>query len=47
MAGLKGAGQGEILRAAEKDENYLASLHQRLSSLCLEVVGPQVWLRYR
>ena len=45
MSLLKPAGQGEILRAAEKDESYLSSLQQSLTSLCLEVFGPEVWLR--
>merc|ERR1712183_174154 len=46
MSLLKPAGHGEILRAAEKDESYLSSLQQRLTSLCLEVFGPEVWLRH-
>ena len=46
MSVLKPAGQGEILRAAEKDESYLSSLQQKLTSLGLEVLGPQVWLRH-
>ena len=45
MSVLKPAGQGEILRAAEKDETYLSSLQQRVSSLGLELFGPEVWLR--
>ena len=48
MAGrLVPAGPGEILRAAEKDESYLTSLQQRLTSLGLETVGPEVWVRTR
>ena len=46
MSLLKPAGQGEILRAAEKDESYLSSLQQRVTSLCLELFGPEVWLRH-
>jgi len=48
MAGrLAQAGRGEILRAAEKDESYLTSLHQRLTSLGLDLAGPELWLRSR
>ena len=46
MSVLKPGGPGEILRAAEKDETYLSSLQQRVTSLGLDLVGPQVWLRY-
>ena len=48
MAGtLWTGGPGQILRAVEKDESYLTSLTQRLSSLSLELAGPEVWVRHR
>ena len=41
------ATQGEILRAAQKDAALTDSLQRSVGSLCLDLVGPRVWLRHK
>eukprot|EP00092_Neocalanus_flemingeri_P026155 GFUD01028346.1.p1 GENE.GFUD01028346.1~~GFUD01028346.1.p1 ORF type:complete len:298 (-),score=38.42 GFUD01028346.1:65-958(-) len=47
MASIKPAGPGEILRSVQKDESYLTKLYQSISSLGLEIFGPQIWIKYK
>ena len=47
MGHIEPAGPGEILRSVQKDESYLNSLHQNISSLGLEIFGPQTWIKYK
>ena len=41
------ATQGEILRAVQKDASFTDSLQRSVGSLCLDMLGPRVWLRYK
>lgn len=41
------ATQGEILRAVQKDASFTDSLQRSVGSLCLELLGPRVWLRHK
>jgi len=47
MGSVKPAGPGEILRAVQKDESYLTQLQQSISSLGLDIFGPQIWIKYK
>jgi len=47
MSLIEPAGPGEILRSVQKDESYMNSLHQNISSLGLEIFGPQTWIKYK
>ena len=47
MSRIEPAGPGEILRSVQKDESYMNSLHQNISSLGLEIFGPQTWIKYK
>eukprot|EP00090_Calanus_glacialis_P046307 TRINITY_DN9037_c0_g1_i1.p1 TRINITY_DN9037_c0_g1~~TRINITY_DN9037_c0_g1_i1.p1 ORF type:complete len:298 (-),score=42.45 TRINITY_DN9037_c0_g1_i1:98-991(-) len=47
MSNIDPAGPGEILRAVQKDESYINKMHQNISSLGLEIFGPQTWIKYK
>ena len=47
MSLFKEASHGEILRAAQKDSSFTDNLQRNVSNLCLELVGPRVWLKYK
>ena len=47
MNHFKSASQAEILRAVQKDESFIDSLSRSVSNLCLELLGPRVWIRYK
>ena len=47
MSNINPAGPGEILRAVQKDESYINKMHQSISSLGLEIFGPQTWIKYK
>ena len=47
MSLFKQASHGEILRAAQKDSSFTDNLQRNVSHLCLELVGPRVWLKYK
>ena len=44
---LQVAKPGEVLRAAQKDASFTESLGRTVGSLCLEVLGPRVWMRHK
>ncbi|XP_046406005.1 peroxisome biogenesis factor 10 [Ischnura elegans] len=43
---FKAAGQAEILRAAQKDENYIQQLNEVISNVALNFGGKSFWLKY-
>ena len=47
IAMLTAATQGEVLRAVQKDASFTDSLQRSVGSLCLDLLGPRVWLRYK
>jgi len=47
MSKIQPAGPGEILRAVQKDESYLNRIQQDVSSLGLDLFGPQIWIKYK
>jgi len=47
MSVFKAATHGEVLRAAQKDLTYSEILQENISSLCLDILGPRLWIKYK